>query len=310
MSVYTSISRSELEQFLQHYSLGTLTDFNGISDGIENTNYAVHTTSGSYILTLFESIIPAQVAEYIVLLKHLSTNSFPCPTPIPDRQGAVVQQLKHKPAALFVRLPGISIDHSSPAACNQIGQQLARLHLSAQNCLFKKDNPTDLSWMQQQLKKNAQLFSSADYALLTDELAFQQLHTDNELKQGIIHADLFKDNVLFVDGNISGIVDFYNACIDSLLLDIAISANDWCYVDGTIRQDLIDALFTGYESVRALTGQEKRLWPVMLRRAALRFWLSRLLHQFFPREGEITQQKDPSVFRRILQQHRQPYGPD
>lgn len=305
MSVYTSITRSELEQFLQSYPVNALNHFQGISDGIENTNYIVSTLCGDYVLTIFETLSALELNQFIALQNHLSQSGFPSPNPVADRQGKVIQSIKNKPATLFTRLPGKSIENSNLNSCRQIGLNLAKLHLNAQNSVFNRINPTGLNWIQQQLDRISHRLSAIDVALLKDEISFQKKHEPSVLPQGIIHADLFKDNVLFCDDKVSGIVDFYNACHDNLILDIAITANDWCCIDGQMKSHYIDALLSGYETVRALNYQEKELWPVMQRRAALRFWLSRLLHRFYPRSGELTQQKDPFIFRSILQQHRE-----
>jgi homoserine kinase type II len=241
-------------------------------------------------------------------LSHLDKNNLPCPCPQSDRQANLLRQLNGKPAAVFKRLSGMATMSPSVLQCQEIGLQLASLHRCTQDYVFPIKNGNDLSWCKSVLNKIGVHLSAADRELIDDELAFQAKNSRVNLPRGVIHADLFRDNVLFLDDRFSGLLDFYSACTDSLLLDVAIAANDWCCDNGTVNIKKFTAMLSAYESLRPLEPQEKQHWPIMLRAAALRFWLSRLEHQCYPRPGEITQQKDPSVFRGILLQHRQsPY---
>ena len=305
MSVFTRITRSQLDQFFSAYTLGEVLSFEGITDGIDNTNYSVTTTQGSFVLTLFESLTADELPHFVKLLSHLGKNNLPCPYPQSDRQGNSLRRLNGKPAAVFGRLAGVSTASPSILHCQKIGLQLASLHRCTQGYVFPIRNSNDLSWCETVSNKLGALLSATDRQLINDELAFQVKNGPYNLPLGVIHADLFKDNVLFVDDRLSGLLDFYSACTDTLLLDVAIAANDWCCDHGSINKTKFTALLAAYESLRPLEPQEKQHWPIMLRAAALRFWLSRLEHQCYPRPGEITQQKDPLLFRRILLQHRQ-----
>ncbi|WP_027159640.1 homoserine kinase [Methylobacter luteus] len=304
MSVYTPVNSLQLEQFFSTYSLGKVTDFEGIRDGIENTNYFVTTTRGRFVLTLFESLTADDLPPFMDLMTHLGKSEIACPRPLPDRQANPLRILIDKPAALFNRLAGAAVTSPSIAHCRQIGLHLARLHNSTQAYVFPIKNSRGLDWCQRVFTEIGPALCPADRALIGDELRVQRQNSTNLLPRGVIHADLFRDNVLFVDGRLSGLLDFYSACTDALLLDIAITANDWCCDNGAVNPDKFAALLSAYETLRPLEPMERQRWPLMLRAAALRFWLSRLQHRLHPRPGEITQQKDPLVFRELLEQHR------
>jgi homoserine kinase type II len=305
VSVFTRITRPQLDQFFSSYSLGEVVSFEGITDGIDNTNYFVTTTQGGFVLTLFESLTVDGLPHFLKLLSHLGKNSLSCPRPQSDRQGGLLRQLNGKPAAVFNRLSGMATATPSVLQCQEIGLQLASLHRCTEDYVFPINNGNDLSWCKTVLDKIGAHLSADDRGLIDDELAFQAENGTVNLPRGVIHADLFRDNVLFADDRLSGLLDFYSACTDTLLLDVAIAANDWCSDNGTANIEKFAALLAAYESLRPLEPLEKRHWPTLLRAAALRFWLSRLEHQCYPRPGEITQQKDPLVFRAILLQHRQ-----
>lgn len=305
MSVFTRITRPQLDQFFSAYTLGEVVSFEGITDGIDNTNYFVTTTQGGFVLTLFESLTADDLPHFLELLSHLGKNSLSCPRPQSDRRGNPLRRLNGKPAAVFKRLSGAATASPSVLHCQEIGLQLASLHRCTENYVFPIKNGSDLSWCKTVLNKVGVHISAADRQLIDDELAFQAENGTVNLPRGVIHADLFRDNVLFVDDRLSGLLDFYSACTDTLLLDVAITANDWCCDNGTVNNEKFTALLAAYESLRPLEPLEKQYWPVLLRVAALRFWLSRLEHQCYPRPGDITQQKDPLIFRRILLQHRQ-----
>ncbi len=305
MSVYTRITRPELDQYFSAYSLGEVVSFEGIQDGIDNSNYFVATTEGSFVLTLFESLTADQLVHFLGLLSHLGRSNLLCPSPQSDRKSRLLGQLNGKPAALFRRLPGVAITAPTLLHCQEVGLQLSSLHRCTKDYAFPIKNRHDLNRCKSVLSKIGARLAAVDRELIEDELAFQTDNSPVNLPQGVIHADLFRDNVLFVGDRLSGLLDFYNACTDSLLLDIAITANDWCCEDGIVNVEKFSALLSAYQSLRPLAPLEKQHWPIMLRAAALRFWLSRLEHRFYPRPGAITQQKDPLLFRRILLQHRQ-----
>ena len=308
MSVYTQVTRSQLDLFFSRYALGDVISFEGIEDGINNTNYFITTTQGSFVLTLFETLSIDKLTHVVKLLSYLAEHNFPCPSPHPDRQANVLCHLNNKPAAVFKRLSGLATTAPSIAQCRKIGLQLANLHRCTKNYVFPVKNSNDLNGCKTLLNKIASRLSATDRDLINDELIFQAANNPDNLPQGVIHADLFRDNVLFVDNKISGILDFYDACTGPLLFDIAITSNDWCCDDGKINHEKFAALLSAYESLRPLEQLEKQYLQTMLRAAALRFWLSRLEHELYPRPGEITQQKDPLIFRQLLQQYRQENG--
>jgi len=305
VSVYTQITRSQLDHFFSTYALGEVISFEGIQDGINNTNYFVETTQGSFVLTLFETLTANELPHFMRLLSHLVKRNIPSPEHQPDRQAKVLRELNNKPAAVFKRLSGIATTLPSIEQCQEIGVQLANIHRCTQHYVFPIKNYNDLDWCKKLLNKIDARLSATDRALIKDELLFQTANSSADLPQGVIHADLFRDNVLFVDNQLSGILDFYSAHKGTLLFDIAITVNDWCCENGDINHDKLAALLSAYESLRPLEQLEKQYWQTMLRAAALRFWLSRLEHQLYPRPGDIIQQKDPLIFRHLLQRHRQ-----
>ena len=305
MSVYTAIDRVELAAFLAHYDQGELEHYEGITSGIENTNYFVTTSRGEFVLTLFEQHTAGELPFFLDLTAYLSEHDIPCAHPVPDERGRYLGRLKGKPAALVQRLDGCSIDLPRPAHCRAVGQVLGRLHQAGRGFPQRRDNDRGPHWWRQTAEALYGHIAPEDEALIRDELAFQRRHRHDALPQGIIHADLFRDNVLFEDTQLSGLIDFYYACTDVLLYDVAITVNDWCSADdGGLDPPRAQALLQAYQSVRPLSGAELERWPVMLRAAALRFWLSRLRDKTFPRPGELTHIKDPEVFKRILLSRR------
>lgn len=305
MSVYTAIGRAQLEDFFNDYALGDIVNFEGIEAGIDNTNYRVTTSHGEFVLTIFESLTDSELSHIIGLLVHLGRNELSCPIPQRDRQNRLLRKLNNKPAAIFNRLPGIAVNAPSIAQCRAVGSHLARLHLCAQDINLPLINSSDLSACQTIFNNIHTFLQPTDIELIRNELCYQAKFSGSGLPGGVIHGDLFKDNVLFTGDQLSGMLDFYNACAGSWLLDIAITSNDWCCDNGIVDPEKMVALLTAYRSVRPLKTIEQQLWPTVLRAAALRFWLSRLQHQIHPRVGTLTQQKDPVVFRRLLKYYRQ-----
>lgn len=305
MSVYTRITSQQLQHLLHHFDKGKLLDFQGIAAGIDNSNYHVSSQAGEFILTLYESLPAVQASTYLQLLSQLHEYNFPCPQPITDAQHNYLYTLDHKPAALFLFISGDCVTHPTVTQCYNIGRHLAQLHRLSPTVVFPCANSKGNRWLEQCSEQIKASLSTADQVLLQDELRFQQQQNSATLPQGLIHADLFRDNVLFHGEKLSGILDFYNACQDTFLLDLAICINDWCrdeqqHINARNQQYLMD----GYQSIRLLSDPEKALLPAMLRWAALRFWLSRCSHQRQAPKAEITTEKDPAVFRRLLHFHR------
>ena len=301
MSVYTSVSKLELEKFLQQYPLGELIDFQGISDGIENTNYFVDTSKGNYVLTLFEVLSKKELPFFVELMAFLNEHSIPSAHPVKDNHQSYLRELSGKPALMVQRLHGKSIDNPTVTHCAAIGSVLAELHVQGQSFELIHANSRGTQWRNDTGKQLLTLLPEDDAALLENELRNQALQDYKDLPVGIVHADLFRDNVLFDAEELTGILDLYNACNDFLLYDVAITVNDWCVTDrGALDFARARELCTSYSLVRKLTSSELALWPVMLRIAAMRFWLSRLWSVHNPREGELTFQKDPEEFKNII----------
>jgi homoserine kinase type II len=304
MSVYTTVTPEELEAWLARYSIGSLIELKGIAAGVENTNYFVTTSHGRYVLTLFERMAPEALPFYIHLMAHLASHGIPCPQPIADLDNAYINPLKGKPACLVTRLSGAPDMTPGVAHCAQVGEMLADLHLAARSYPHTLQNPRGPRWWRETAKAVTPLLSTDAARLLEEELRLQSLYRFEDLPRGIIHADLFRDNVLFEGDRLSGVIDFYFACTDAWLFDLAIAVNDWCLAqDYTLDSARVRAMLTRYHARRPLTAIEKGAWPVMLRAAALRFWLSRLFDLHFPRAGEVTHAKDPTHFQRVLESH-------
>jgi homoserine kinase type II len=305
MSVYTTIAPEELKTFLEAYDLGTLVEYQGIDEGIENTNYFVTTTQGQYVLTLFESIGFDDLPYYLDLMAFLAERGVQSPHPLPDRGGSYMCTFKDKPAALVQRLPGHSVASPTIEQCQAVGEALGHLHLEGRAFAGRRDHTRGPQWRQRIAERLFPHLNPEDAALLREELRFQNQHYDRTgLPWGVIHADLFRDNALFCGDKLTGILDFYYACNGVMLYDLAVTVNDWCiHADGSLEADKAIAILSAYHQQRPLQEREHAIWPVMLRVAALRFWLSRLHDQLFPRPGELTQIKDPNWFKNILREH-------
>lgn len=301
MSVFTPVSESTLAHWLKNYAIGQLVSFEGIAAGVQNSNFFVTTTLGRYVLTLFEQIPRAQLPYYLHLMAHLARHGLPVPAPIANRDNEYLATLSDRPAVLVSRLSGHSITQPTHAHCKRIGAMLAGLHLAGLSYGRKQDNLRGASWRAQTALALAPLLPADERALLEDEMRAQHAHDWQALPQGAIHADLFRDNVLWQDGWISGVIDFYFAGYDTLLLDVAITLNDWCsQPDGQLDLAASQTFLEAYANERAFTPAEQALWPMVLRAAALRFWLSRAQDAYSPRQGEMVLIKDPTEFRQQL----------
>ncbi len=304
MSVYTNIEQYELEVFLKNYSLGALLKFQGINAGIENTNYFVSTENGEFVLTIFEEIGFDTLPYYLNLMAHLSDHGMPTAHPIADLHDNYLQVLKDKPAALVRRLDGKNILKPESIHCAAVGHALAQMHILGESFTGVLENPRGIDWVAHTANRVLEHLSNDEQVLLTEEVNYRKSSLPNNLSKGVIHADLFRDNVMFKDHTLTGMIDFYYACNDYLLYDLAITVNDWCSSkNGELNAELYNALITAYQTERPIEKQEAAAWQYMLRAAALRFWLSRLQDKIFPKDGEITHIKNPNVFKNILLAH-------
>ena len=309
MAVFTRVLRDELQTWLADYSVGTLTDFHGIESGIENTNYFVTTSEGEFVLTIFEVLKAHELPFYLNFMAHLANHGIPCPRPIANLQNQYLGALKGKPASLVSRLQGTSVLKPSPLHCAKVGKLLANMHLAGKSYPLNMDNPRGPAWRKIAAAKVWEFLSGEEADLLQQEMDYQNQIDTSALPRGVVHADLFRDNVLFRGSDIGGVIDFYFAGADSWLFDLAVTVNDWCMaLPGELDPERLSAMLDAYNGLLKVSDEEKKLWPAMLRAAALRFWLSRLYDYYLPRPGEIIKPHDPKHFQRILKGHvaRQP----
>ena len=305
MSVYTPVSKAQLAAWLQNYSVGALQRLEPIKSGIENTNYFVTTAQGRYVLTLFERLPAAELPFYLNLMAHLARHGIPCPAPIADLGDAYLGTLNGKPAALVTRLPGKSIERPGTGECRELGMLLARMHLAGRSYAAYQENPRGPQWWRAAAQDVHPFLDATQRKLLEAELDWQARHRFPDLPRGPVHADLFRDNALFDGSRLSGVIDFYFAGVDCWLFDVAVCANDWCLVDPALDRALEPALtqsfLAAYHALRPFSALERDAWPVLLRAAALRFWLSRLHDLHLPRPGELVHAHDPEHFRKVLE---------
>ena len=304
MSVFTPVSPEQLAHWLKRYSVGTPVELQPVAEGIENTNYFVTTSQGRFVLTLFEKLRADELPFYLGLMAYLARHGIPCPAPIADLSDNLLGTLNGKPAALVTRLSGRAIAQPTSGQCGQLGELLARMHLAGRSFGTHQENPRGVKWWRATAALVRPFLDEADQRLLDEELRFQAQHRYPDLPRGPVHADLFRDNALFDAGGISGVIDFYFAGVDCWLFDMAVCANDWCLVDSAADPRLDPertlALLAGYAEVRPLSALESGAWPVLLRAAALRFWLSRLQDFYLPRPGEMVRVHDPRHFHDVL----------
>ena len=315
MAVFTEVSEQEVQAFIEPLQLGRLQSLRGIGAGIENTNYFVTTDAGDWVLTLFERLTFEQLPFYLRLMQHLALRGIPVPLPRADARDQILFTLKGKPAAVVNKLQGRHQLAPNEHHCSQVGAMLARMHLVGQDFPMSQPNLRGLPWWEQTVPVVLPYLEEDRAALLSDELAFQRQLSQSaayrELPRGPVHADLFRDNVMF-DGlpgheKLSGFFDFYFAGVDTWLFDLAVCLNDWC-IDldtGALELDRAQAFVGAYESVRPLSATEHRLLPAMLRAGALRFWTSRLWDFHLPREASMLKPHDPTHFERVLRSRRE-----
>jgi homoserine kinase type II len=309
MAVYTEVDDDELRAFLADYDVGALLSFKGIAEGVENTNYLVHTEAGSYILTLYERRVErADLPFFLGLMEHLAAAGIACPTPIRTRSGKVLGDIAAKPAALVSYLEGVWVRRPNPAHCRELGAAMAGLHLAGADFALRRPNtlgPSSWPGLVRETASSADTVApglGAEVATTLDELTRAW---PSGLPTGVIHADLFPDNVFFIDGRISGLIDFYFACNDALAYDIAICLNAWCFEpDAAFNITKARQLLKAYEGVRPLAGGEFEALPLLARGAALRFLLTRLYDWINTPASALVKPKDPGEYLRKLRFHR------
>jgi len=308
MAVFTEVSESQATELMQSLNLGTLTGLRGIQGGIENTNYFATTDKGEYVLTLFERLNFEQLPFYLHLMKHLAERGIPVPDPAPNRDGDILHTLNGKPAAVVNKLEGKSQLAPMNVHCAGVGDMLARMHLAGADYMHSQPNLRGLPWWNETVPVVLPYLTLDQAALIRSELAFQN-HTAASsayaaLPRGPVHADLFRDNVMFNGEHLTGFFDFYFAGVDTWLFDLAVCLNDWC-VDlssGRHEAERAKAMIDAYQQVRPLSSAERQMLPAMMRAGALRFWISRLWDFHLPREASMLMPHDPSHFERIVRE--------
>ena len=312
MAVFTQVTPTEAGNLLTKLGLGTLTDLRGISGGIENTNYFVTSELDGvvheHVLTLFERLTFEQLPFYLHLMKHLAGKGIPVPEPAADGKGNLLHKLKGKPAAVVNKLAGKSQLSPQAVHCAAVGDMLARMHLAGRDYDRSQPNLRGLPWWNETVPVVLPHLTTEQAALISAELAYPNHVAASAayaaLPSGPVHADLFRDNVMFDGDRLTGFFDFYFAGCDSFLFDLSVCLNDWC-IDlptGVHDAERAQAMLAAYQAVRPLTAPERDLLPAMLRAGALRFWVSRLWDWHLPREASMLQPHDPTHFERVLRQ--------
>ena len=308
MAVFTEVSNSEAQELLHRLQLGELVELRGIQGGIENTNYFLTSDQGEFVLTLFERLTAEQLPFYLHLMKHLAHGGVPVPDPHADRDGDILLAVCGKPAAVVNKLAGKSQLAPQGTHCAAVGAMLARMHLAGRDFDRRQPNLRGLPWWNETVPVVLPFLDARQATLLRGELAYQNHvaagSTYAALPRGPVHADLFRDNVMFEGEALTGFFDFYFAGVDTFLFDLAVCLNDWCIDLPTGRHDAERArsMLDAYQSVRPLTAAERELLPAMLRAGALRFWISRLWDFHLPREATMLTPHDPAHFERVLRE--------
>jgi homoserine kinase type II len=308
MAVFTEVTQAQADDLMQSLNLGPLSALRGIEGGIENTNYFVTTDQGEYVLTLFERLTREQLPFYLHLMKHLAGRGIPVPDPAADRDGDILHSVSGKPAAVVNKLLGKSQLQPQAVHCAAVGGMLARMHLAGADYARTQANLRGLPWWNDTAPVVLPHLDPAQASLLQSELAYQnhiaQSPAYSALPRGPVHADLFRDNVMFEGEQLTGFFDFYFAGVDTWLFDLAVCLNDWC-IDlptGEHVAERAQAMLRAYNQVRRLGSAERELLPALLRAGALRFWISRLWDYHLPREAAMLTPHDPTHFERVLRQ--------
>ncbi len=308
MAVYTEVADEELAAFVARFGIGDLLAAKGIAEGVENSNYFIHTSAGFFILTLYEKRVrEADLPFFLGLMEHLSGKGLVCPRPVRDRQGEALGRLAGRPAAIVTFLDGISVKRPSVAHCRALGTALARLHKGGADFQGVRKNALSVEGWRPLFEAAAARADSVRQGLarqIEEALTLLERQWPKDLPHGNIHADLFPDNVFFIGEEVSGVIDFYFACTDALSYDLAVCLNAWCFEpDGSFNLTKGQALLSGYRSLRALTSAEIEALPLLARGAALRFLLTRLVDWLNVPPGALVKPKDPIEYLRKLRFH-------
>ncbi len=308
MAVYTEVPDEALARFLEAYELGALMSYKGIAEGVENTNYLVHTGSGPFILTLYEKRVkPEDLPFFLDLMEHLAQSGIATATPIRDRDGNALRELCGRPAALVTFLEGVWPRRPTVAHCAALGQALARFHLAGREFPRKRANDLNVSgWrpLYDRFGQEADRIAPGLASEIETELALLERNWPCELPEGVIHADLFPDNVFFLGDRLSGLIDFYFACTDALAYDIAVCLNAWCFEpDASFNVTKGQALLRSYAEARPLSAAERDALPLLARGAAMRFLLTRSHDWMNKPKDALVKPKDPLEFLRRLRFH-------
>jgi homoserine kinase type II len=309
MAVYTDVTDEELQQFLAGYDLGALLSYKGIAEGVENSNFLLHTAAGSFILTLYEKRVAAgDLPFFLNLMEHLAARGLTCPQPVRSRGGGTLGRLANRPAAIVTFLDGVWIRRPNAAHCGAVGEALAQLHLAGADFGMTRRNGLSVEgWrpLFESAASRADLVQGGLREAIATELARLEVSWPRHLPHGVIHADLFPDNVFFLGDRLSGLIDFYFACTDALAYDIAVCLNAWCFEpDHSYNMTKGRALLHGYMRKRALSAPEIAALPVLCRGAALRFLLTRLVDWLEVPAGALVRPKDPIEYYRKLRFHQ------
>ena len=309
MAVYTDVGEEELGDFLAGYDLGALLSFKGIAEGVENTNYLLHTSAGYFFLTLYEKrVARSDLPFFLGLLEHLASRGINCPQPVKNRAGAVLGELAGRPAAIVTFLEGVSVRRAQVGHCAALGRALAGLHLAGRDFKLHRKNALSLAgWrgLAEAARARADQVTAGLSSVIEEELAHLAKHWPDDLPRGVIHADLFPDNVFFLGEDLSGLIDFYFACDDILAYDLAICLNAWCFEpDGSYNVTKGKALLSGYVEKRAMSADELLALPLLARGASLRFLLTRLVDWLDVPPGALVRPKDPIEYLKKLRFHQ------
>ena len=309
MAVYTDVTADDLTRYLAGYDIGELRSYKGIAEGVENSNFLLHTSAGYFILTLYEKrVAEGDLPFFLGLMEHLAARGITCPQPVNNRQGGVLGKIAGRPAAIVTFLDGLWIRWPNPGHCAAVGEALARLHLAGADFPKKRPNALSIeSWrpLYQQAKDRGDSVRPGLCAEIAKELDVLGKSWPRDFPQGVIHADLFPDNVFFLGDKLSGLIDFYFACTDTLAYDVAICLNAWCFEpDHSYNVTKGRALLKAYDKVRALSAAERTALPVLARGAAMRFLLTRLVDWLAVPDGALVKPKDPLEYFRKLRFHQ------